>query len=250
MKIAKILTAFTLAAVVGNTATAAVVKAEVTVNKKTSEYYVEANAKDGKLTLSKSKTGPKQTLKRGLYKVVKVDFPSGEFRKMDSAFKGGKYDAAIVEAKRLFDKYKWLNASLKPAQVWGDSLFAQKKYNDAMVAFATAKRFLSGDELLTVMLGEAKCLQALGKNKELAVMFPKLVRRGGAAAAFVFNAQGAMAKAQKNNNDALLAYMKTFTLFSAEDDAVKSYRAEAKKEIIAIFEAMGDNRAKTFVKEK
>lgn len=249
MKISKIFAALTIVAVVGSSAFANVSATVTTASGKRKAYSVIASA-DGKLIVQYEKGGPKLTLKPKQYKISDVQFPKDEFKKMDKSFASKNYPNAIVEAKTLYDKYKWLGEGVKPAQVWGNSLFAQKKYNDALAVFVNAKRHLSGDDLLTVTLGEARCLGALGKNKELAALFPRLVKRGGSAAAFVFNTQGGMAKAQKNNEEALLAYMKTFTLFSAEDDSVKSYRAEAKKEIIAIFKAMGDNRAKTFVNEK
>jgi len=251
MNISKIVKTVSLVAVFcGSAVIAAPVIGKVKTSGKTYNAYIEANAKDGKLSVQRRKDGPKQTFKLGQYEVVAVKMPEGEFSKMETAFKGKKYITAISEAERLFNQYKYLNNGAVPAQIWVDSLVASKKNTDAVKVCKGVKKFLKIADRKPIYLAEAKAYAALGKTKELASIFPTLVRFGGPAAAFVFNTQGVMAKEQGNNNDALLAYMKTFTMFSPEDEGVKPYRAEAKEAIIAIFKEMGDKRAKTFVNEK
>lgn len=252
MKISKIFTALSLLVTLcSSTIFAEGVPALVSVNKAKpfAAASVEADSK-GSLTVQRKKGGPKQTFKYGQYEVVKVKMPANEFTKMNTAFKNKDYTTAASEAKRLFEKYKYLNQGGVPAQIWVDALLAGNKNNDAVSVCKTIKKFLNLEQRKAVYLAEARAYAALGKTKELASTFPTLVRFGGAAAAFVFNTQGTMAKDQGNNEDALLAYMKTFTMFTPEDTAVKPYREEAKKAIIAIFKEMGDNRAKTFVNEK
>ena len=252
MKISKIAKMVSLAALFcGSAVIAAPTLANIKVGNKTlKKVYVEADAKDGRLSVQRQKGGPKQTFKVGQYEILAVKVPAGAFSKMETAFKGKKYVTAISEAERLFNQYKYLGNGAVPAQIWVDSLVASKKNSDAVKVCKDVKKFLKMADRRSIYLAEAKAYQALGKTKELASIFPTLVRFGGPAAAFVFNTQGELANKQGNNNDALLAYMKTFTMFSPEDEGVKPYRADAKKAIIAIFTKMGDKRAKTFVNEK
>ena len=214
-------------------------------------YSIEGKA-DGSAKIVVKAGQPAQTLKKGTYRVLSMKVPKRTFKKGDTLLRQKKYAPAAKEARIQYDAFKWLGHGAFPGVTLGKALLAQKKFSEAEVVYSENFKINGKDKDygIDIVLGLAKAYVGQNKNKKLISLIPNLIGSGGAAAAYAFNIQGDMAKKANDNEGALLAYMKTFTLFSAEDKSVKAYRSSAKKNIIELFTLMNDTRAKTFSKQK
>ncbi len=195
---------------------------------------------------------PESSLKKGSYRVISYSLSSNTFKKAQDLLTAKKYQSAEKIASAQFNTLKWLGHGVVPGIILGKSLFAQKKFAESEVIFTSCRKLNGNNKEFesTILLEHAKTLQAQNKTEKLVMVIPGLLKAGGSAAAFAFNTQGATARKEKDNEGALLSYMKTFTFFSTKDEEVQIYRAEAKKNIIELFVEMNDNRAKTFQNEK
>jgi predicted negative regulator of RcsB-dependent stress response len=216
------------------------------------KVYSIVGQADGSVSVKYKQGQPTQTLRKGTYRVVSMEVPSSTFKKAKLLLQKKLYSKAAKEAKTLFDSYKWLGYGALPGVICAKALLAQEKFSEAeKVCEENLKLNGSNKDLGAEMaLDLAQAYAGQGKSKELILLIPNLIKAGGVAAAYAFNVQGDIAKKAKDNEGALLAYMKTFTLFPADDESVSAYRAVAKKNIIELFTLMGDTRAKTFVNEK
>ena len=221
-------------------------------NRKPRKVYSIVGQADGSAKIVIKAGQPAQTLKKGTYRVLSMKVPASTFRKGQQLLKKKNYAAAEKEARTQYDAYKWLGHGAQAGVTLGEALLAQKKFAKAEVVYKENFK-LNGSKKdfgIDITLGLAKTYEAQNKNKEMILLIPSLIKSGGAGAAYAFNVQGDMAKKANDDEGALLAYMKTFTLFSSTDKSVATYRATAKKNIIELFTKMGDTRAKTFLKQK
>ncbi len=250
MKMSKLLLACGCGALLSSSLLATTVDIVVGKSRPKKAYDVVAK-EDGTLSLTfKKGSSVKSTLKRGKYRVVKVYF-GNELKLLEMAIEKQNFATMASEGKKLFNKYKWLNAGVNPGIAWADGLLGQGKTAEAKAAFDKVSKFVkTADDKALISFGMAKIYKAEGKNGELAKLFPRLLEGTSEFAAFVFNTQGELAIKRGDQDAALRAYMKTHLLFSPDEKSVKKYRAEAKAAIIKIFKAKGDSRAKTFGNEK
>lgn len=216
------------------------------------KVYSIVGQSDGSAKIMYKKGQPAQTLRKGTYRVISMQVPSSTFKKGHTLLLKKQYAAAEKEARTQYDAYKWLGHGALPGVTLGKALLAQKKFANAQTVYSENYKIngTNKDFGVDITLGLAQSYAGQNKNKELILLIPSLINSGGAAAAYAFNIQGDIAKKAKDNEGALLAYMKTFTLFSTNDKTITEYRAVAKKNIIALFTAMNDSRAKTFLNEK
>ena len=220
--------------------------------RKARKVYSIVGQADGSAKIIVKAGQPAQTLKKGTYRVLSMKVPKSTFKKGHTLLLKKQYAAAEKEAQTQYDTYKWLGHGAFPGVTLGKALLAQKKFSKAEAIYSENYKLNSSnkDLQIDISLGLAQSYAGQSKNKKLILFIPTLIKSGGAATAYAFNIQGDMAKKAKDNEGALLAYMKTFTLFSADDKSVTAYRVVAKKNIIELFTAMKDTRAKTFLNQK
>jgi len=216
------------------------------------QVYSIVGQSDGSAKIMYKKGQPVQTLRKGTYRVISMKVPSSIFKKGQTLLLKKQYAAAEKEARTQYNSYKWLGHGALPGVTLGKALLAQKKFAEAQAVYSENLKINGKNKefAVDIILGLAQSYAGQNKNKELILLIPTLINSGSAAAAYAFNIQGDIAKKANDNEGALLAYMKTFTLFSADDKTITEYRAIAKKNIIELFTAMGDSRAKTFLNEK
>jgi hypothetical protein len=221
-------------------------------NRSPQKVYSIVGKADGSATIKYKNGLPAQILRKGTYRVVSMKVPKSTFKSAQLLLQKKQYSKAAVEAKSLYDSYKWLGHGALPGVICGKALLAQKKFAEAEKVCAENFKLNGSNKEFgaDISVGLAESYAGQGKNKELILLIPNLIKSGGLAAAYAFNVQGDIAKKAKDDEGALLAYMKTFTLFPASDKSAAIYRAIAKKNIIELFTLMGDSRAKTFVNEK
>lgn len=170
-----------------------------------------------------------------------------EVKNLEKAYAAGKLDYVLKNAPKAFETHKYLG--------WGDHIaylqamanIDRKKYAEAQMAVKKGEKHKTPFHEAELIRASVLSLLGMGNTDKAEPMLAKMMKvADDNTAAFAFNARAKILVKKGKKKEAVLEYLKTVLLF--QPGTADRERKEAKKEVVALLNAMKDGRAKEIAK--
>ena len=205
----------------------------------------DIEAVDGGLKIT-TPDGGSMTIKNGHFRGAYVPLPQ-PVAALEKLYDAKQYDKVVQYAPQTMQRFGMLGWGDKIAYLEGSAHLARKEPEKAVAAFERGKRF-KGRQEGDLERGRVLAMLALGRLEEVRTELDAMVRsKNKEDAAMAFNARGRILDKEGKSKEAVLEYLKTLLLFDKDEESVKPFRDEARKEVVELMRKMGDPKWRMFV---